>query len=149
MKSTPRNVPEERRSHILIYRLWELQVLYGNVPKLNMVTAFFLGCYPEECSYQLLRGRNLKQRMLHLELNLSISGSEWKAESIIPSLRCHYPWIHGLRSANRHLRKFRTNIFHKLIISHPNVFKHRIRTVKHNLFIIVVEFTWATCFDLV
>jgi hypothetical protein len=36
----------------------------------------------------------------------------------------------------------------KLRVSHPDVFEDRIKTVKHNLFVLVVEFTWATCFDL-
>ena len=40
----------------------------------------------------------------------------------------------------------------KLRVSHPDVCKDRIKTlktVKHNIFILVVEFTLATCFDLV
>jgi hypothetical protein len=37
----------------------------------------------------------------------------------------------------------------KLKVSHPDVFKDRIKTVKHNLFILVVEFTWVTGLDLV
>ena len=40
----------------------------------------------------------------------------------------------------------------KLAVSHPDVFKDEVKnvkTVKRNLFIIVVELTWETCFDLV
>jgi hypothetical protein len=43
-------------------------------------------------------------------------------------------------------------VYLNLRVSHPDVFKERIKnikTVKHNFFILVVEFTWATCFDLV
>jgi hypothetical protein len=40
----------------------------------------------------------------------------------------------------------------KLRFSHPDVFKDRLKTLKQlnkTLFILVVELTWATCFDLV